>query len=646
MSRVKIDREDKNRVLLTELLPYELPMLISNDGFYSVNSKGYFEKFEKYLKSKGINKKNCVPFNFEVCKSTFGEKRMLSLIHPLIQLEFVNFYEKYDSVILHQCSKSPFSLRKVSRIAKYCYSPDMIFEEDELVNKEVEVVPETLDRETKLLKSYFTYEPIDLIYKFYDRYEFQKLEQRFNLLLEFDISKCFYNIYTHSICWAVKGKEYAKQNRGRNTFENSFDKLMQESNYKETNGIVVGPEISRIFAEIILQQIDLNVLRELSDKKLKFGVDYEVRRYVDDFFIYSNYQEDLDLILKTYKRELEFFKLYLNESKTLIKTTPFITNIAVGKRELNYLLRDLFNQLLISDENDPTEKLKVLDKIRSPYALSRDFVKNFQCIVQRNNLKYEQLNKDIIRHVKKFLVKILKDDSLDKSDDIIENVFLFLLDTAFYAYSLNITSSATFKLAQIIVLICKFLECKGDSVKQNVYSKIFRESDFVMTVFQRKLRSNETNIEILNLLIAIRQLGEDYLFTERKIRTIFKLFNKCDFDRLNYFHIVTLLYYFGHDHNKEFDKLKNEIIQYAFLLFEKEDSPLAKSELFLLFFDMISCPFIDRKLKKKLVEVSKYARSPKADKEISEIQSHSWFMRWETVDLERILKKKEWGASY
>src|SRR5690606_23836809 len=134
-------------------------------------------------------------------------------------------------------------------------------------------------------------------YKFYDRHDYQRLEQRFKLLWEFDISKCFYYIYTHSITWAIKDKESAKRNRNiENLFENKFDKLMQQANYNETNGIVVGPEISRIFAEILLQQIDVNVINRVSH--LKMGVDYEVRRYVDDIFVFSNDEKVQEAILR------------------------------------------------------------------------------------------------------------------------------------------------------------------------------------------------------------------------------------------------------------------------------------------------------------------------------------------------------------
>jgi len=38
---------------------------------------------------------------------------------------------------------------------------------------------------------------------------------------------------------------------------------MQSANYGETNGIIIGPEFSRIFAELILQQIDKSVESDL-----------------------------------------------------------------------------------------------------------------------------------------------------------------------------------------------------------------------------------------------------------------------------------------------------------------------------------------------------------------------------------------------
>lgn len=653
MGKVKINKDDKARILLTELLPYELPMLFSNEGFYQIISNGnyfkFFDRINQLSKAGGDGKKYGIPFNYDIRKNIEGETRTLSVIHPYCQYYFIELYEKYDSLMLHLCSKSQFSLRRISKVAKFFYSPDFVYSEDSHKNADLEVEPEMLDAETKYLKSYFTYYPIDLIYKFYDRNEFQRLEQRFNYLMEFDISKCFYHIYTHSVTWAVKDKESAKRNAREVSFENSFDKLMQLANYNETNGIVVGPEISRIFAEIILQQVDVNVLKKL-EGQFKYGVDYEVRRYVDDYFVFSNDSKILETVKKEFQKELGFYKLYLNPAKSDIKTPPFITNVTVGKRELQELLLNFYDSFfevkektIVDSENK--EKIKVLSRIRRPNSVSQRFIKDFQCIVKRNGLTYDILSKDIIRFFKTKFTKILKEGELENDKEVVENLFLVLFDILFYAYSLNINSNTTFKLAQIIVIACKYLEKQTADLKHTIYSKISKEADFVLTNFQRKSKTSETNIETLNLILALKKLDDNYALSVKKIKEIFGIDKQDDFERLNYFHIITLLYYV--ENKIEYIDLKTQIEKIVEQRFNDNDDPFSKSEFTMLFFDYVNCPFVSDKSKRKIIQSSGYATKNLADK-IKEIADQKiWFMNWDTeIDLERVLKKKEWGSSY
>lgn len=658
MGKVKINKDDKARILLTELLPYEVPMLFSNEGFYKLVSNGkysnFFDRIIQLSKADGDGKKYGIPFNYEIRKNIEGDTRTLSVIHPYCQFYFIELYEKYDSLMLHLCSKSHISLRRISKVAKFFYSPDFVYSEENHKNAELEVEPEILSVESQYLKSYFTYYPIDLIYKFYDRNEFQRLEQRFNYLMEFDISKCFYHIYSHSVTWAVKDKESAKRNARETSFENSFDKLMQLANYNETNGIVVGPEISRIFAEIILQQVDLNVSKRL-EENYKYGVDYEVRRYVDDYFVFSNDPKILETVKKEFQKELGFYKLYLNPTKSDIKTPPFITNVTVGKRELQELLLSLYESLFEIKEIktngvEKVEQVKVLTIIRRPNSISQRFIKDFQCIVKRNNLTYDILSKDIIRFFKTKFSKILKEGELEKDKEVVENLFITLFDILFYAYSLNINSNTTFKLAQIIVLACKYLEKQKADLKHTIYSKISKEADFVLTNFHRKSKTSETNIEILNLILALKKLDDSYGLSVKKLKEILGIDKADGFKRLNYFHIITLLYYI--ENKAVYSDLKKEIENNVEIRFSEDEDPFSKSELTMLFFDYINCPFVDAKSKKKIIRSSKYAKDNLPDnlieamiKEITD--QEIWFMNWNTeIDLERVLKKKEWGSSY
>ncbi|MCO5234358.1 MAG: RNA-directed DNA polymerase [Chitinophagales bacterium] len=654
--KLTINKDDKARILLTELLPYEVPMLFSNEGFYQLVSTKKVIPFFKRINELAQAKKDAkgrrygIPFNYEIRKNIEGDTRALSIIHPYCQINFIELYEKYDSLMLHLCSKNPDSLRKISKVAKFIYSPEFVFPEDAHKDAELEVEPEVLDVETQYLQSYFTYYPYDLIYKFYERQMFTRLEQRFNYMMEFDISKCFYHIYTHSITWAVKDKESAKRNAAEDSFENTFDKLMQLANYNETNGIVVGPEISRIFAEIILQQVDLNVLKRLEERQCKYGVDFEVRRYVDDYFVFSNDPKILETVKKEFQKELGFYKLYLNPSKSDIKTPPFITNVTVGKRELQELLVSRYNSFFETKEktiegSEKKELVKVLTRIRQPYSISQKFIKDFQCIVKRNNLTYDILSKDIIRFFKRKFTKILKEGELEKDKEVVENLFITLFDILFYAYSLNINSNTTFKLAQIIVLACKYLENQKADLKHTVYSKISKEADFVLTNFYRKSKTTETNIEILNLILALKKLDESYALSVKKLKELFGIDKKEGLKSLNYFHIITLLYYI--ENKAIYSELLSEIENLVENRFQDDEDPFSKSELTMLFFDYINCPFVSDKSKRSILRSSKYATANLADKikEITEIGI--WFMNWDTeIDLERVLKKKEWGSSY
>ena len=121
---------------------------------------------------------------------------------------------------------------------------------------------------------------------------------------------------------------------------------MQEANYNETNGIIVGPEISRIFAEIILQRIDRDVFELLKEDGLEFGVDYVVKRYVDDYFVFANDHNLIDKIYNLFQERLEKYKLYVNESKNEKLDVPFITGITIAKNELNSLIDEIFSDLI------------------------------------------------------------------------------------------------------------------------------------------------------------------------------------------------------------------------------------------------------------------------------------------------------------
>jgi len=126
-----------------------------------------------------------------------------------------------------------------------------------------------------------------------------------------DISKCFPSIYTHSIPWALVGKNVAKSNRKKGWY-NDLDHFTQNLKYGETHGILIGPHTSNLISEIVLSAID----NRLVEKK------WEYIRNIDDYTCYVKSEQDARQFLIDLQAELRDFDLSLNHKKTAIKELP------------------------------------------------------------------------------------------------------------------------------------------------------------------------------------------------------------------------------------------------------------------------------------------------------------------------------------
>lgn len=156
--------------------------------------------------------------------------------------------------------------------------------------------------------------------------------------LNVDISNCYNSLYTHSVSWAVCGKDKAKEyyrTQQPETIKNDYemadclDAFTRFQKNNETNGIIVGPYTSRIISEIILSRID----KELSQKNLKF------KRYVDDYKMYFRTEAQAQESLPIIEKVLNEYNLSLNSSKTVIQKYPYET-ISNLKESFEAALRD------------------------------------------------------------------------------------------------------------------------------------------------------------------------------------------------------------------------------------------------------------------------------------------------------------------
>lgn len=129
MKKNLIKRNDYNRVLITETLPFETPIIFSNDGLYqqvsSLDQASAVQKMiiQALVLGEGHPKPvhSTIPYLYKVRKTT-QEFRRLALLHPFSQWRVRGFYEKYEQLILHYCAISPASIRAPRRIAGSYYN--------------------------------------------------------------------------------------------------------------------------------------------------------------------------------------------------------------------------------------------------------------------------------------------------------------------------------------------------------------------------------------------------------------------------------------------------------------------------------------------------------------------------------------------
>lgn len=127
-----------------------------------------------------------------------------------------------------------------------------------------------------------------------------------------DISTCFPSIYTHSIPWALEGKENAKHTIHKDTWYNRIDQACSDMRNGETHGLLIGPHASNLLSELILIVVD----KKLYDKG------YRYVRNIDDYDCYVDSHAEAQLFLRDLEESLREFDLQLNHKKTIIVKLP------------------------------------------------------------------------------------------------------------------------------------------------------------------------------------------------------------------------------------------------------------------------------------------------------------------------------------
>ncbi|OQB30051.1 MAG: Reverse transcriptase (RNA-dependent DNA polymerase) [Bacteroidetes bacterium ADurb.Bin174] len=708
----------KERAVLADVLPYEIPLTFSNRYFYRflVANEISISNDEKKITYKnpvdsddkeaiqiilkilfGVDKlDNISDWNFRkipfVFKIAHKENRFreLAIVHPINQLKLIDFYNTYKELILYHCTISNYSIRKPAGIGKYTF----VKEDSETQKQDERKYGFTGDiSEYENLKTFFAIEKYKNIYRFYEDYRYQRAEKKYNYLYRFDIANCFDSIYTHSIAWAVLGLDAIKENvqESKKTFAGKFDVFIQYANYGETNGIVIGPEFSRIFAEIILQRIDKNVETKLQDRGYVLKKHYELYRYVDDYFLFCDSLAFRDEVISLFSHELKQYKLSINDSKSKEYKKPIITEITIAKERIIKLFEDnprftiekKDDKLAVSSDDSETTLLN--DYKTNFYFDPTKLITQYKIIIKETGVEYKDvlnytlaiLHNKIEKNLKqatKFLKEIsLTSNSRDQHEIAIKKLkieneitshIVKVIDLLFFLYSVSPRVNSTIKVSHILSKIILFYkkQYKNEDKKwkdihtkdnrEKVFKKILDETSLVLN---KNMLNEFTQVESLYLLIVLKELGRDFRLTEFLLCKYLNVLNEkgeinSDFN-FNYFTIVVVLYYIGN--STKFPDLKDKLLKWILKFIE--DVPVEKrrktSELTYLLLDLFSCPFINIAYKEKVLEAYRKG-CPNFDlsqnnRDIQKIVNFTknnqmyWSTKWTKFNLEKELNSKK-----
>lgn len=633
---ISIDTHDKLRTLLTDVLPYELPLWYTNHSMY----EAFKERMDLYevVSTLGTGfkggKNNFIPLNYMVSRG--GNKyRDLSIIHPAAQLRVCDFYHEYSDLIEYYCNRSENSLRypakKTTKFFGKTQSPEQAVAGVECVNE---------DRITS--SSYFKYKRYSFLYRFFESYDYHKLEKRFSHMMQTDISKCFPSIYTHSIGWATKSKKLAKE-KPSGSFDGMFDTLMQDINYRETNGIIIGPEVCRIFSEIILQQIDLDLIDKLSEDKsnsvgLKIGSDYDFRRYVDDYFVFYRDINVRDRVLSALNKCLSEYKLYLNDSKTIIVKRPFATEISLSKNALRDTINEIFKSRYKED--------KTIVSLQYPDWKANKTISSIKMSLAAYDVSYNSISNYLFSSIEKKMKQYLhKTSSLEIINAEHVNWLLVDLDVLFFIHAMDIRIRTTDRLARMVNLLLTLISDWTEVYKRLIHKKIF---DMVSQAINIIIDSSKgiVGLETLNLLVILTMLPSDFLLGNTKLNNYYKHIKNSSDTQDFYFSWVTFMLYIRDKH--EFNEFRVKLISDAKNFLLEHPDMFNSAEFFLLFFDFSSCGFIERSTREKIVEQIKSKTLGSYNKsKIDQVLKYSFVVNWNDVDfLKKSLTKKEFVFSY
>lgn len=446
-----------------------------------------------------------------------------------------------------------------------------------------------------------------------------RAEKKFSHLIKIDLENCFESICPEYLTKAIFGK---KAENCQGSFAQKFCELQKD--FKNRNkGIVIGPEFSRIYAEMVLQRIDKKVEKELRELKLERNRDYIFYRYVDDGFLFYSSVSTKEQFLKIYKSALTSYDLKINDDKTIcFDIRPFMESISTAKALLIKMVDKKFQNRLETFEGFKKIQANHYD---TPTRIdAKTFIMEMRNIMRScgESVKYKDVTSSLLGIMRRKLLHLLEgfnglysqytkaaanEEINDQGRAIMEKYereFIDfckeLVEIMFYILQCDLRMSTSIKVISFINILQRFVRGK---YKINAYemSSKFPErqickldekiSDEIRALFQNTIPSRYNLMEILNILEV-----EKIMPSQSRIspNTLCNFLNKHGnmAEYLNFFTVFELIHYIKG--SKEYEDL--HIHLHAWIIDKLEllkTAQYSDTEAVLTFLETLCCPWID-----------------------------------------------------
>lgn len=468
--------------ILTDLLPVEISELFSFCELYSFLLKKENQKIISHIVSKLKNAKiehpildsswSAHPLKYSIMKGNSSTREM-SLIHPLSALNVLFFIEIYQKEILHF-----FETHHVFSIRYHIKDTNLFYKEKS--KKTIQYFHNQISRVGKKAIQqtgrYFKIIQFESINSFTDSENWRMSNFRYKYYAKIDYKSCFDSIYTHAFKWIIERNTIDSKSAYNSHLMLAIDRILQNINGQSSNGILVGPEFSRMIAEILLQHIDVQVYQTLERAKIIHESDYVVFRYVDDIYVFGNQPDIIDKILLEYKSIGEKYLLRLNELKESKGQSPFLPKEWL---EQTRRISDAIGSLFLHRKKSVYDALPETDR----YLTNTEFI-NIDRIKDEISVLVKKYSTDR-RSITSFLLSTLLNNIKKKKNGYTlfnpsngKKPFL-LIDLALYIYAYHPSFDQTRKIISVISYINSEINLKDNVEKRAKLKKLIRQYSFI-----------------------------------------------------------------------------------------------------------------------------------------------------------------------